>query len=51
VNAAGFTTHNVESFFGIFKRGMRGLTASAVRSTCGANSLSAMVIQPNPIAL
>jgi transposase-like protein len=24
VNAAGFTTNNVENFFGIFKRGMRG---------------------------
>ena len=24
VNAAGFTTNNVENFFGVFKRGMRG---------------------------
>jgi hypothetical protein len=24
VNAAGFTTNNVENFFGIFQRGMRG---------------------------
>jgi transposase-like protein len=24
INAAGFTTNNVENFFGIFKRGMRG---------------------------
>jgi len=24
VNAAGFTTSNVENFFGVFKRGMRG---------------------------
>jgi hypothetical protein len=24
VNDAGFTTNNVENFFGIFKRGMRG---------------------------
>jgi hypothetical protein len=23
VNAAGFTTNNVENFFGVFKRGMR----------------------------
>ena len=24
VNALGFTTNNVENFFGVFKRGMRG---------------------------
>jgi len=34
VSAAGFTTNNVENFFGVFKRGMRGTTRSAANSTC-----------------
>jgi len=32
VNEGGYTTNNVENFFGVFKRGMRG-TCSAVSST------------------
>jgi hypothetical protein len=41
VNAADFTTNNVENFFGVFKRGMRG-----TYTLCGEQHL-----QPYPTGI
>jgi hypothetical protein len=49
VNENGYTTNNVENFFGQFKRGMGAPIASATRSICTAvsrNSNSATTIAP-----
>jgi ISXO2 transposase-like protein len=40
VNAAGYTTNNVENFFGIFKRGMRG-----TYTFCGEQHLKRYLVE------
>jgi transposase-like protein len=40
VNAAGYTTNNVENFFGIFKRGMRG-----TYTFCGEHHLKRYLVE------